>query len=243
MAFTKPRFTRTKKPFTRRLSSKVKSKLALRKNIKMSIGSSKRAPIHFHVIHSILDISGSPNEDYTYAYPINPTQSPRWNVYKQLYDSYRVMSVIFDFIPKVNMAQTVFNNVANKTAQWQNGITFLKYDKDDGVAPATVAQCILENYADRPSMKRFRYSVKVPKLMQTNDNNQVNFGYHSCDPAGPTPDDGYLKFYVSTENDDINVDAWRTGYNVVVKYLVAFKDYTSVITGEEQGPKAKVITI
>lgn len=237
----KPRFTRTRKPFTRR-SPKVKSKMALRKNIKMSIGSSKRPPIHFHVIHSILDISNSNAQDYTTAYAINPTQSPRWAIYKQLYDSYRVMSVTFDFIPKNNVSQTTFNTVAAKTAQWSQSITYLKYDKDDGTAPATAAQCILENYATRASMKRFRYSVKVPKLMQTDDNNQVNFGYHSCDAAAATPNDGYLKFYVSTPEDDANVDYWRTGYYIVVKYLVCFKDYTYVAPPGEEST-AKVIQL
>lgn len=215
----------TKRYLKKKPTSKSMNKLAIRKNLKMSVGSSRRGPLHFHVVHDVLYIPPA-TTDYSNALPLNPTTSQRWDVYSQLYDSYRIMSVTFDFIPDITVSNTAFDptSAPPTISQFNQGITFLKYDKDDGTVPAGLQQCIIENYADRPSMKRFRFKLKVPKHTMSLDDGTVAFGYHSCQDL--TKIDGWLKTYISSNpNVSATFDQWRNGYNIVVKYLIAFKDY------------------
>lgn len=216
---------------TRRSRPQQRRKRAFKKAVKLAIGSSRRPAMHLHTIHDIYTINPS-STDTSLVFSINPTTTQRWATYNSLYDSYRVISATFDFIPNSNVSQTWMEGSPAVANQWSQGITFLKYDKDDGTPAAGFNQCVIENYADRPSMRRFRYTVKPPKFTMSDDAGDSIFGRHSCQDN--TKIDGWLKTYISCNPDipALNLDQAVNGYTVIIKYLVCFYDYVTPKTTE-----------
>lgn len=198
--------------------------------VKRQIGSSRVPPKHYHIVHDIIE-SNQRQVASGISYAINPTTAPQWPQLRALYDRYKVIGVTFDFIPKTNVNMATYETVQNTIVQWLDCPLYLKFDKDDAVAPATEFQALQENYTVRQSTKRFRFRVTAPKFAEaTNEGGAlaVRFGIHSCQD-NPGIIDGWLKVF-----RDITAEGANTGgYQIVVKYLIQFIDYNGV--GQQPG--------
>lgn len=218
----------------KRLVSRKKTyrKSGVRKAIKIAAGSSKRPPMHIHVVHDVYTINPT-SVDNPVVLPINPTTSQRWTEYAALYDTYRVVSAVVEFIPDCNTNNTWMEGTPAVVNTFSQGLLYLKYDKDDAVAPVSQNQCIIENYATRPSLRRFKYKIVPPKYTLSLDDGTQTFGRHSCQDN--TKIDGWLKMYNKCPADlpALNLDRAINGYTLIVKYTVVFFDYVSKAVSDQ----------
>lgn len=218
------------------LKRKPLKKVIARAMIKASTGTTKRGPLHYHMLRYVGDVRSVGNANGVGNIPLDPSQHPRWQTFTTLYDQYKIIGATVTIVPRNTTNMTTTSNAGAYGYTMQQSTIYYKFDKDDNDNAVNEDQCIQENWAYRRSFKAFSIKIGLPKFAQyTNEDGglMVRFGYHSCQD-NPVVQDGFLKYFQATPPDDLG-DDWITGFKYIVKLVVAFRDYAS--PAQQEVPK------
>lgn len=218
---------------------KTLKKVINRAMIKASTGTTKRGPLHYHALRYTGSVPAEQANAIAGVIPIDPSQHPRWQTFAGLYDTYKVVGATITIIPKANVNMTVSAAAAGGVQETiEQTVMYYKFDKDDNDLPANENQVLQENWAFRKNTKSFNIRIGMPRYAQyTNEDGgpMVRFGYHSAQD-NPVVQDGFLKYYVQTPNDDFG-NVWAAGFKYIVKLTLAFRDYHTAVN---QPPPAAI---